>query len=91
MNETIKDSPEFDDTATSIFEGRVKDINGWFVESFTEADDGALAALAYLIIELRNKPADKHHDLELRIGKQITAMVADYCEPEDVEVMEAMQ
>jgi hypothetical protein len=88
MNQISKDSPEFEDKATQMFEERVSDFNGWFLESFTEADDNVLVSLAALLIQHRNKPSDKHRDLELQIGKKIVEMVSMACEPWDVEVYE---
>ena len=88
MNEISKDSPEFEDKAKTMYEERVSDFNGWFLESFTEADDNVLVSLAALLIQHRNKPSDKHHDLELQIGKKIVEMVSMACEPWDVEVYE---
>jgi len=88
MNQISKDSPEFEDKATQMFEERVSDFNGWFLESFTEADDNVLVSLAALLIQRRNKPSDKHRDLELQIGKKIVEMVSMACEPWDVEVYE---
>jgi len=91
MNEIIKDSPEFEDKATQMFEERVSDFNGWFLESFTEADDKDLVSLAALLIQHRNQPTDKQRDLQMRIGSKVIEMVERACEPWDVEVIEAMR
>jgi hypothetical protein len=86
----VKDSADFEDTATRMFEERVTDFNGWFLESFTEAEDSVLASLAALLLQHRDKPMDRQHDLELRIGKKVAEMVSMACEPWDVEVKEAL-
>jgi hypothetical protein len=90
MNEISKDSPEFEDKATEMFEERVIDFNGWFLESFTEADDTELAKLAFLFIQHRKAPSDKQKDLQRRIGSAVIEMVEMACEPWDVEVIEAL-
>lgn len=90
MNEISKDSPEFEDKATQMFEERVSDFNGWFLESFTEADDSELVKLAALFIQHRNCPSDKQKDLLLRIGSAVIEMVGMACEPWDAEVIEAL-
>jgi len=90
MNEIAKDSPEFEDKATQMFEERVSDFNGWFLESFTEADDKELVTLAALLIQHRNCPADKQKDLQMRIGRAVIEMVERVCEPWDAEVFEAL-
>ena len=88
MNEISKDSPEFEDKATQMFEERVSDFNGWFLESFTEADDSELVKLAALLIQHRNAPCDKAKDLQMRIGSIVIEMVYRSCEPWGAEVLE---
>jgi hypothetical protein len=90
MKEISKDSPEFEDKATQMFEERVTDFNGWFLESFTEADDSVLASLASLLLQHRNQPSDKQRDLQMRIGSIVIEMVEKACEPWDTEVVEAI-
>ena len=90
MNEISKDSPEFEDKASLMFEERVSDFNGWFLESFTESEDTELVKLALLFIQHRNGPADKQKDLQMRIGSAVIEMVEKACEPWDVEVIEAL-
>ena len=90
MNDISKDSPEFEDRASLMFEERVSDFNGWFLESFTEAEDKDLVSLALLLIKHRNCPADKQKDLQLRIGSAVIEMVERACEPWDVEVIEEL-
>ena len=90
MNEIAKDSPEFEDKATQMFEERVSDFNGWFLESFTEPYDKELVKLAALLIQHRNSPADKQKDLQMRIGEAVIYMVRQGCEPFDEEVLEAL-
>lgn len=88
MNEISKDSPEFEDKAKTMYEERVSDFNGWFLESFTEADDSELVKLAALLIQHRNASSDKAKDIQMRIGSAVIEMVERSCEPWDVEVYE---
>jgi hypothetical protein len=90
MNDISKDSPEFEDKATQMYEERALDFNGWFLESFTEADDKELVTLAALLIQHRNGPSDRQKDLQMRIGEAVIKMVDMACEPWDVEVIEAL-
>ena len=90
MNEIAKDSPEFEDKAAQMFEERVSDINGWFLESFTEADDGDKEILAKLLIAARGCPSDKVPNYQRLISDAVYSMVIDRCEPLDAEVMEAL-
>ena len=90
MNEISKDSPEFEDMAKQIFEERATDFNGWFLESFTEADDKELSLLSLLIRQHRNQPLDKQHDLQREIGLSVIRMVEMACEPMDSEVVERL-
>lgn len=86
----IEDTAEFEEKATQMFEERVSDFNGFFLESFTEADDSELVKLAALLIQHRNAPSDKAKDLQMRIGSAVIEMVERACEPWDVEVEEAI-
>ena len=90
MNDISKDSPEFEDKASLMFEERVSDFNGWFLESFTEADDTEFLKLALLFVQHRKAPSDKQKDLQMRIGEAVIKMVEMACEPWDVEVIEAI-
>jgi len=90
MNDISKDSPEFEDKASLMFEERVSDFNGWFLESFTESDDTELVKLALLLIQNRKAPSDKQKDLQMSIGEAVIKMVDRACEPLDAEVIEAL-
>ena len=85
------DSPKFDEEAKRIFEARLSDLNGWFVESFTEADDEKLAMLARTLLDCSEAPSDREVDYVLRIGRLVIDMTNNYCYPENSEVAEALR
>jgi hypothetical protein len=61
-----------------VYEERIKDINGYFVESFSEAHDDDLKKLSDAVVA-RNSGL---------IASIVLAMVEAYCTPDEAEAME---
>lgn len=83
-------SPFYDDpTETIEFENekerqyfeKLDDTNGWFIESFSQAEDSRLIELA----EALKLPPDEKSSI--RIGDIVRQLVEDYCQPSDDEVL----
>ena len=62
-------------------EKRLDDINGWFIEAFTEANDEVLKSISDAI---------KTED-ELLTGRLVVQQVRAYCTPSDEDVIEEMK
>jgi len=78
--EPIENTDEFADMKESMQEERIKDINGWFIESFSEAPDATLKELSDCVLAGDN----------LRVGDIVSDLVHRYCTPDDEDVREAM-
>ena len=62
---------EHQESRRELFEERVKDIDGYLAESFSEASDESLTELAQAIID----------DDQAQIGLIVVRMVRSYCYP----------
>ena len=79
-----QDVGDWDDMQMEIWDDRILDINGYFLESFSEQSDENLRKLAKLI---SNNENGTH---TITIGAMVTKWVLNYCKPKDDEVDEAM-
>ena len=77
----MKDWP---DMQMFIWDERILDINGYFLESISEQPDEKLMTLAKLI---RDNETGTHTE---EIGAIVTKWVIDYCKPKDDDVDEAI-
>ena len=76
--------PDWDDMQMEIWDDRILDINGYFLESFSEQSDENLRKLAKLISDNENGTHT------ITIGAMVTKWVLNYCKPKDDEVDEVM-
>lgn len=76
----ITENLDFVDKRDQLTRERVMDLNGWLVESITEASDANLTELAEAIISGDN----------LRAGDIVSDLVYRYCTPSDDEVREEL-
>ena len=67
-----------------MWDDNIMDINGTFIESFSEQSDKELKHLAQLI---RDNETGTH---TTSIGHIVTRWVIDYCKPKDDDVDEAL-
>jgi hypothetical protein len=85
------ESPAFEDMKQSIYRERVQDINGYFIECFSESSDNWLEELSALVLSYADSPSDRVRDIEVAIGKKIAEHLDEYCTPSDDEVVEALE
>ena len=74
------EGPVFESKKDDIIEDRFKDLNGWFIESITEASDENLAELRDAIQSGDN----------LKAGDIVSDMVYRYITPADEVVLEEL-
>ena len=84
------DSPEFEDKKHAICKSRIRDINGYFIESFSESPDALLKSLAELVVGWLEAPSGQDKDIEVKIGQMVVSQVCGYCTPDDDEVLESL-
>lgn len=78
------------DAAEELHVKRIEDINGYFVESLTEASDQWLAELSTLVKQWFESPQSSTQDFEILIGKKVAERVVEYCSPSEDDVEEYM-
>jgi hypothetical protein len=78
------DSPDFEDKREELTIDRIQDVEGTFLESFTEADTLRLQELSEAVL----LPADEKSSI--RIGDIVRQMAEDYCTPTDEQVLEEL-
>ena len=83
----IEDTDVFADKRQELIDERVKDINGYLIESIAEAGTEFLVKVAVIISS--DMPDDKLSDQIL--GAAIREQVIKYCTPPDFEVIEALE
>ncbi len=76
------ETPAFEETKTELMERRIRDVEGYFLEAFTEADTPQLKKLSEAVLLTADGEST------LRIGEIVRKMVESYCEPNDEEVIE---
>jgi hypothetical protein len=84
--EPIEDTDAFADMKEGILDDRVKDLNGWLLESLSEAPLEFMVGLSVMISS--DMPADRIGNQLL--GKKVRAQVIAYCTPTDDEVIEQL-
>ena len=72
------ETPAFEETRTELMERRIQDVEGSFLESFTEADTSRLKELSEAVL----LPADQKSSI--RIGDITRQLIEDYCMPKDL-------
>ena len=82
--EDPRDSQDWEDMHINMWDDRILDINGYFLESFSEQSDENLRKLAKLISDNENGTHT------ITIGAMVTKWVLNYCKPKDDEVDEVM-
>lgn len=72
---------EFADTKADMLETRVRDIHGYFKQSFSEGEDHKLSTLSKAVLD----------DDMLMVYMVVMDMVKEGCTPTDAEVWEEME
>lgn len=68
-------------TRTELLQERIGDVEGWFVESFSQASPEQLKALSDAV--------EAQNDIQIRVA--INRIVYDYCSPSDEDVTRRME
>lgn len=86
-----ENSDEFIEKKREIFEERVRDLNGDFMECFTEMADLTLGRLGDEILKCEDVCWKDGKAFREEIGMIIWARVHNYCMPSYDEVIEALE
>lgn len=79
---------ELDEIRCDIFIKRVRDLRGWLLESFTEAEDGGLSELANTIVAMTDCKDDcvQLTFAVAHIGESAYRLIYNRCIPSNEEV-----
>jgi len=84
-----KDSTEWSDMAQLLWEDKVRDLNGYYNEAWTEQPNHIKRAAAETIIAYSKCSSDRIGDLQMVLGLQVRIMF-DNLEPTDEEIRLAL-
>ena len=78
------EGPAFEEKQEDLMRERISDVEGTFLESFTEADTSRLTELSEAVL----LPADEKSSI--RIGDIVREMVEGYCTVPDDEILDSL-
>ena len=84
------ESVAFEEEKDTLYRSRIADINGYFIEAFSESTDEWLRELSNLVLLWGDLSSDKVKDVEIEIGRLVARRIDEYCEPDDDEVLESL-
>jgi len=81
---------KYEDVVEEMYLERLQDINGWFIESLTEAPDEFLVKLSECMQQWVTGPASHDKDIEVMVGKMILNRFESYCLPVEDDLTEEL-
>mgnify|MGYP001826953003 FL=1 len=81
------ETAEFEEKQREMWEERISDINGWFIEAIGETNDATLKRLSDKVLACDDPPTEKQLQ---DIGRMLYVMQELYNWPKDEDVIEAL-
>ena len=81
------ETAEFEEKQREMWEERISDINGWFIEAISETNDATLKRLSDKVLACDDPPTEKQLQ---DIGRMVYVMQELYNWPKDEDVIEAL-
>ena len=84
------ESVAFEEEKDTLYRSRIADINGYFIEAFSESSDEWLRELSNLVLLWGDSSSDRVKDVEIEIGRLVARRIDEYCTPDDDDVLESL-